>query len=395
MYSWTGPASAWVNGSPLAIRIRVHQNKHAQISGKFALPSGTFYVPNTFDIEGLPGSSMPLLMRAQFGLTTHTMTWDAPGLVQGILARVSWKKTVPDTTLVDVTWWINRQTDAYTDHFLRRPFSIADGNGVQQNWTPSGRPQHHNAVQVTGLPLGQLNDATQSVESVCWLLSYATGGLCAVVHVEAQAGSDVVHEEWRASTPYAAPPYVVPSRQVVDFVRTALPHFEAQAAALKLRELIHLNLLARREHNLTTRALLVAAWLEVLRYNFAMSQPKSYLYDAAHDLFLIRTPGTKKASGKKKDPPATFEQILKDFEHQHKITGWKAAFKVFRNSTMHTGALTVPNLRDQTNEVLEHVDRILLALFDWDKAGGFYVPVTAPVVDTPTRVGTNEVRFAR
>jgi hypothetical protein len=123
----------------------------------------------------------------------------------------------------------------------------------------------------------------------------------------------------------------------------------------RLRAVIHLLSLADAEHNFTIQALLVANTLEILRHSFAKNVLKSR---------------------------GTFKEILGKMVQELKITrAWNPkVITDFRNKVVHEAEVEGSSAQEKHARIMEAMhfcDVAVLALLEWDKAGGTYFPVTA------------------
>lgn len=279
---------------------------------------------------------------------------------------------------------------ASVPHFncLAEPFTI-DVDNYAFRFTAANRSEFSHVVSVAGIPYGSLDDVTNKMRDICWLLSFATGALCGIRSLEVYIGTDCVRRcLYDVAQAFETQPYVIPAEDVSRFLTQTYPRFAHFSSKYSMRALIHLGLLAKREPIVNVKALIMANWLEVLRYHFArnVGVPKGYYtYDPHDDTFYEATTGKR----------ASFERILTDFTTHHNISGWTADFKDFRNIVVHTGALALSDLPTRYRHLHHFCDRIILALLDWDEQAGKYVPHDRPVLTGPRRFGQNVVPFTR
>jgi hypothetical protein len=134
---------------------------------------------------------------------------------------------------------------------------------------------------------------------------------------------------------------------------------------------IHMLCLADAEHNLTIQALLVASTLEILRHSFVQNVL----------LPSKRAIAKKNRLHKPNGEVLHFGNILDSLARELKITACNAAPLVgFRKRIIHEGQIDGNSMHEQHQSIMGamhccHV--IVLALLEWDKAGGQYVPATA------------------
>jgi hypothetical protein len=196
------------------------------------------------------------------------------------------------------------------------------------------------------------------VERVCWLLSFAGGALIAVNVKQIDGGPASLPWKHISALGEIKKPFIPPidlcePGTARHWVQSSYGPYVAVEGEYRLRAVIHLLSLADAEHNLTIQALLVANTLEVLRYNFKKNVLKS---------------------------KNTFKHTFVEMVHELKIThGWNPdAITAFRNKIVHEADIEGSSANEQHARIMEalhfcHV--IVLALLEWDKAGGIYFPV--------------------
>jgi len=198
------------------------------------------------------------------------------------------------------------------------------------------------------------------VERVCWLLSFAGGALIAVNIKEIDGGPVSLPHKYIESIIDTSKPFIPPidlcepgiARQ---WVQASYNPYVVAEGTYRLRAVIHLLSLADAEHNFTIQALLVANTLEILRHSFAKNVLKSR---------------------------GTFKEILGKMVQELKITrAWNPkVITDFRNKVVHEAEVEGSSAQEKHARIMEAMhfcDVAVLALLEWDKAGGTYFPVTA------------------
>jgi hypothetical protein len=239
------------------------------------------------------------------------------------------------------------------------------------------------SITVRGLSKEQLPEIERVVCRVCWLLSFAEGALVAVNETEIQDDPSTPSRKCIQRIIDSPRPWVAPIdlesapgavRQWLE--NTYTPFVEAEGK-YHLNGIIHLLSLAGAEDNITIQALLVANTLEILRYNFAKNVlvPSNRALQKG-DQFC--SPIDRKSLG--------FRAILNMLVSEINITNaWKGQqITDFRNKIIHEGEiLEAPDVGEQKDkqdksimEALHFCHVVVLALLEWDKAGGDYVPMT-------------------
>jgi hypothetical protein len=135
----------------------------------------------------------------------------------------------------------------------------------------------------------------------------------------------------------------------------------------------------------------MAVFLEIMRYNYALN------VGVQAGTFKPRGDNFDWVSGPRTGHQGSFEDILMDLWATMQLTGWRNAFKDWRNDVVHQGSLR-GSADDQRRHYLDmhhFCDRVLLALLDWDHAGGDYIPINDHPHPDPKAVGYNWQKFQR
>jgi hypothetical protein len=122
----------------------------------------------------------------------------------------------------------------------------------------------------------QIPSIEDTVERICWLLSFAGGALVAFCEREIEGGPaklPVKHSRAITKTkkPFTPPLELSEPGTVRHWLQASYESFVVHEERYLLNNVIHMLCLADAEHNMTVQALLVASTLEILRYNFAQN----------------------------------------------------------------------------------------------------------------------------
>lgn len=225
------------------------------------------------------------------------------------------------------------------------------------------------------------DEIDEIASTVLLLASFAAGGEVWEVRRDQILDGAIVtrrlRDNGRASTfmsPLALG--VAPRETLRLFIESCYPHAVYAQQTLPLRQMIRILLHLRGESVVQTMGLLVAHFLEVLRFHYALRVlcPTGRAVRKGRDFF-------RDAAAKKKNQKLSFTEILTDFCTDNRITRWKSEFRTFRNRMFH--GLDVPGqtLLDQywhVMNVADFCDAVILALLNWDVADGRYVPCNRP-----------------
>ncbi|MEP0826927.1 MAG: hypothetical protein HRF51_00255 [bacterium] len=249
---------------------------------------------------------------------------------------------------------------------------------------------------ISGIALDRLTETIELLNDCCWLCSLAAGCLVVMPRIDVfvnggisqtylknvdlsmpDTGKSLVHDRMNAIT-------------LKSFLENSVGHFRIVCSDYNLSALIHLGLLAKHNHYLQVKALLMSDFLEVLRYQFAanVGVRTGILSQRNTEFYWIRN-----------SIRATFEAILQRFCGDTGLSGWDSDFKDLRNEIMHTGDLTGSNKFGRYGNLHHFCDRVLLALLNWDRYGGHYIPfdnqVSTSFSHNSSDVSVNRIPYTR
>jgi hypothetical protein len=245
------------------------------------------------------------------------------------------------------------------------------------------------------VPASRSAECDQTASLIESLLSFASGGFVGAARIDeeregATTATVLRPNEGPESLSLRPIPLESATPGVVNhFIESSYPAAQSVSAVLPLPRLIASTLRMRDEGVVHTKALLAANFLEIVRYHHALNvmvpagraEPKNEIF---------RHPGPGR--------PLTFDEIIGDFVRTHGLTRWDAKYTKFRNRIVHEGEIDGATLLDQHAAVMEvahFCDTVVLALLNWDHAGGTYIPCNDWERSTPTTYGINVVPFSR
>ena len=374
-----------LNGSQIPCSMDVRQEESGEIRTNVIWQFQVQHVPNPFTLEGVEQSfTIPML--------NTTAWWSSFGQngVNATLAQVEFAKPfVTASTPITIRFWI-RGVPTLLPYFysLTQPSTLQAGKYSLQWTQPTSKPGMSHVVDIhSAIAYGDLEDLIETVKNICWLLSFATGWLSDIGSIEAYDGQTLVFERWNdVSATFSTKPYVIPDREIWLFVEQSYDKFVENVSKYSLRNLIHLGLLAKVAIHREIKSLIMADWLEVIRYHFAKNVGVpigNYIYDESADEFLHPIPKrteTRSTKRHSKNKRASFKEILVDMTTTNSISGWDDDFIDFRNSIIHTGGSNTPNLSQRYRQLHHFCDRVVLALLDWNE---HYVPIVQPAINRP------------
>jgi hypothetical protein len=239
---------------------------------------------------------------------------------------------------------------------------------------------------------GEIDEAASLIES---LLSFAAGGFVGAARIDEERNGTATATTLRPNEgpeSFSLPPILLESATpgvVKHFIESSYPAAQSISAVLPLARLIASTLRMRDEGVVHIKALLAANFLEIVRYHHALNvmvpagraEPKNEGF---------RVPASRKS--------LPFDEIMGDFVQTHGLTRWNPKYTKFRNRIVHEGEIDGATLLDQHAAVMElahFCDTVVLALLNWDKAGGKYIPCSDWERSTRTSYGINVLPFTR
>jgi len=348
-------------------------------------------------VESLPHSSRLLLQKTQAWIAGFQLTTTSIG------TRFGYEVRIPNPIMELATPPNASDIVSIECYFVNLPFTRSQNSII--NLTVAGKPIEmtvsmrgrisHKAT-IPGVPYGEKATVIGEMESLGWLLSLATGRMCHIAKIEARRGKTVVYRELRdlASSvrlDYGTPlvlPDLLPSQDIARFLEHAFLPFQQQNPTYRLNNLIGLGILAKDTNYSENMLLLMANFLEVVRYNYASNNsgtPNSLFKRGTNDNFSWVTSNQPSwaNAGDVRNHAASFRDILYHFCLQMGISIWDDDFRDIRNEIIHTGKVLVTPTQRYLK--LHHFcDTVLLALLDWDYVQGTYVPIHDPNRRNPT-----------
>jgi len=248
----------------------------------------------------------------------------------------------------------------------------------------------------TPIPFSRSQEADDAAHVTALLLSFAAGGVIGIVRTDEEREGRLAAVRLQMSGTRAQGFSLAPILSdtmgpgvIKPFIEASYFPAIAVSKRLPLARLILTLLDLRGESVVQIQGLLAAHFLEIVRYHYALNVlvPNG---KATHSGDQFYSPNTRRVM--------SFETILQDFAASIGLTGWSTGFTKFRNRVVHGDEIegTTP-LEQCANvlEVLHFCDRIILALLEWDRAGGKYIPCTDPERVTSTSYGINVKPFTR
>jgi hypothetical protein len=251
-------------------------------------------------------------------------------------------------------------------------------------------------VIIENLKNVSLKHLYETMKDISWLCSFATGNLVSIARVDIydkDKNIKIIELFESGSNHITNFPIIKVSNEpglFMNYINHTIAPFQQHKNTLLLPNLINLLFLAKQATFIELKMLILANFLEVLRFNFAdnIAVPNGTYSKHRSDFYRYG-----QVNGRKK----SFEEILKDFCNFNRSTGWLPKYKDMRNEIVHTGKVegsSKNKIRDVA-KLQEFCERIILGILDWDTFNGQYLSSSCPEIPSPRRIGLNYIRFKR
>ena len=261
----------------------------------------------------------------------------------------------------------------------------------------SPKPASHVAV-ISKVAFGRLDEVVETVRSMFSICSFMTGKLAELVRIDVSRNGAIASTRVEAGLllfdhgmPVVHPLFFGPG-EITLFLEHAYPLYRKLDRELLLGSLIGIGIRAKHASYEADKLLLMANWLEILRYNYALNVgvPIGTFKQRPNDQF-VWVNNTQSAKGT--DTTASFRDILVNFCNRYGISGWSNDFKDIRNEIVHTGMIGGTNHYQRYLDLHHFCDRVVLTLLEYDKLGGKYIPINQTEHPDPNRTGNNVIQF--
>ncbi len=362
----------------------------ATVKPRAALPG---FIKGACHLESIAGSSPLLLRRTEIAVTGQTHDGRRSEL-EAVLGQAELDAPLlpGDAELVTVRASL---TGVPFDHRVNSRFSVSIG-GYRASVAPRQQERISHVLEIADVPYREARPLIDLVDSLCRLCSFATGLRTDFAVSEVQHQGTTAHLAlWRTDALRGGVGPVLyrlsAPDEITAFLDHCLPRYQARAQVFPMNNLINIGLLAKTTNYLENKALLMANFLEVIRYNYALKVgvPRGFLSQSRDNFRWV--------SGAQTGQRATFADILEHFFVAEGITGWTTDFTDLRNEIVHTGAVE-GSFETQVRRYLDlhhFCDRIILALLEWDQTGEHYIPINETAHPDPNTFGNNWVKFVR
>jgi hypothetical protein len=221
-------------------------------------------------------------------------------------------------------------------------------------------------IEVNNVQYSDLKAIEKIIDDIYWLLSFAGGVYSSIARVEACHDDRIAYIKFNSCkeiNKFKPGLQIIDDADICKFIEKSYQPYQQNKQNYLLNNLIEVGLRTENIIFIEVKLLLMANFLEVLRYNYALN---------------IAVPrGDMRQQGKNfkwtvTNKRAEFEPILIHFCNNHNISDWNNDFVDVRNEIVHTGDLS-GDQATRYRQMYQFCNRVILALLDWDLAEGEYI----------------------
>jgi hypothetical protein len=221
-------------------------------------------------------------------------------------------------------------------------------------------------IEVNNVQYSDLKAIEKIIDDICWLLSFAGGVYSSIARVEACHDDRIAYIKFNSCkeiNKFKPGLQIINDADICKFIEKSYQPYQQNKQNYLLNNLIEVGLRTENIIFIEVKLLLMANFLEVLRYNYALNiaVPRGDMRQQGKNFKWTLT-----------NKRAEFEPILIDFCNNHNISDWNNDFVDVRNEIVHTGDLSVDQ-DTRYRQLHQFCNRVILALLDWDLVGGEYI----------------------
>ncbi|MFN4953082.1 MAG: hypothetical protein ACK5F3_03100 [Aphanizomenon sp.] len=231
-------------------------------------------------------------------------------------------------------------------------------------------------LEVDGVTFAELNNVIELIDSISFLISFASGRMCSIARIQVLHDTKIVHLEYISpeNTKLKEGNKVIYREEdVIQFIESTYTDYMSNVNIYKLKQLIKLGILAKNTPYIENKTLLICNFLEILRYNYAINiaVPRGTFYTRT------RNDGSLEFKFIIGNNVAGFHDIIDDFCQTNNLKGWIKDYTKIRNEIVHQGEVIGNDDEEKIKNYLElhhFCDRVILTLLNWDNVSGYYIP---------------------
>ncbi|MGB5713436.1 MAG: hypothetical protein WBM44_21310, partial [Waterburya sp.] len=251
---------------------------------------------------------------------------------------------------------------------------------------PQGQITH--CAEINSVNYSDLDNIKDLVDSICWLISFASGQMASIARTEVFDENQLIYQEYiSAITHLNSENKVIDDSEIVKFIENTYIYYFQNKDVYLLKGLINTGILANNNLYVETKTLLMSNFLEILRYNYALN------IGCRKGFLKQKKDNFKWVEGINNNQSAYFKDILTTFCKANRILkSWDDLLKDIRNRIIHQGECLGNNIYERIenyNKLHHFCDRAILAILNWHKFSGHYIAKN----NTNINPRTNKVLF--
>ncbi|MFN5065263.1 MAG: hypothetical protein ACK4V0_18305 [Aphanizomenon sp.] len=245
-------------------------------------------------------------------------------------------------------------------------------------------------LELNGVTFAELNNVIELIDSISFLISFASGRMCSIAKIEVLHDTRIVHLEYISpeNTKLKEGNKVIYDEEdIIKFIEYTYTNYISKVDIYKLKKLITLGILAKNTPYIENKTILMCNFLEILRYNHAIYCTNKFKKQG--DCFYW-------ADGRNADE-VSFKKILEDFCVTNDLHFEYFITKI-RNTIVHQGEVIGNNSEKKIENYLRlhhFCDRVILTLLKWDEVSGYYIPINKRQYKPINGKAGNRVLFNR
>lgn len=246
-------------------------------------------------------------------------------------------------------------------------------------------------LEVDGVTFADLENVIELIDSISFLISFASGRMCSIAKIQVLHDTKTVHLEYISpeNTKLKEGNKVISDEEdVIKFIESTYTDYRLKFDSYKLKKLITLGILAKNTPYLENKTILMCNFLEILRYNHAISCPNKFTTKEKIGCFYWKDERDNKE--------VSFNKILKDFCKTNNLQFEN--FTEIRNKIVHQGEVIGNDYEEKRENYLRlhhFCDRVILTLLNWDEVSGYYIPINKKLYKPMNGIAVNRIKFNR
>ncbi|MDB9459570.1 hypothetical protein PN473_14350 [Dolichospermum circinale CS-545/17] len=226
-------------------------------------------------------------------------------------------------------------------------------------------------IEINNVQYSNLKEIEKIIDDICWLLSFARGVYSSITRVEAYHNNRLAYIKFNSCqeiNKFKPGLQIIDDADICKFIEKSYQPYQQNKQNYLLNNLIEVGLRTENIIFIEVRLLLMANFLEILRHNYAINiaVPRGDIEQRTDSYFYWKPPHPN-ANNR-----AGFPTILQHFCNSINISDWDNDFVNIRNEIVHTGDLS-GDQATRYRQMYQFCNRVILALLDWDLAGGEYI----------------------